>query len=308
MKSIFIDISLYFFFLNESMSFYITDIFCYLKEENRKLLAKKLDIIFPKSKCEYPKKKFKTQIQNTLKKKFLKKLKKSLLDPNENLLKRIFLEGGFIEIDEEDYKKIDFPFIEFNNYIYLPNELYEVVLYDDFFREKRYLIGLIRFLPERELRNWLNWIETYTSIPAYFSYPLKKESVLIKFYFYILLSPLTLNFRNHQFENFYNFEEFWDDFADYPPLIHSKSNLISFYKVLSESHHDESLSHSIFLKKHNHSLKEILPYFLSGKLVPFYSEGEIKKIVFTEELRDVEISMNVKGSNILDFKTYKQKN
>ena len=118
------------------MPFYISDILPYLSKDCKKQLEIQLGIILrDSSKSENLKFHIIQEIKNT----YVDKLKKILISPNEHVIKKMFLEGGFIEKTEINYPTFDFPVIELNDYYYLPLELYEAILKDDFFKENRYV-------------------------------------------------------------------------------------------------------------------------------------------------------------------------
>ncbi len=265
------------------MSYYICDIFPYLNKNHQKKLEIQLGIVLKN--CQQ-KQVLKNNILQILKNNYIVKLKKIINSKNSHPLKQIFLEGGFIESSEYS-DSIDFPIIEFNGYLYLPLEFYEIMITDHFFKENQFLIGMLSDIPERELRYWLQWLEKETQIQSRIKTPIKKN--LIRFYSYLLLSPIAISPVYLLNKKILSLHECFHHLLKKPPLSFL-NECFSFYQALQKIYYSISDDDMIKVKNMNISIKQLLLLFLSGKLVPNFKNNKIENIVLTQELRDIEIS------------------
>lgn len=285
------------------MSFFIIDIFPYLKKEAQKKLEIQLKIVL-RDKKQYQS--LKNILNKIFKEKFVPKLKEILLSKKEHLIKQIFLEGGFIEKEyAEQYPFQDeIPIIDFQNYYYLPNEIYYSILYDPFFQDNHYLIGFLSNISEKELNFWYIWQKEVTELNYNIQKPLKKN--LISFYFFVLLNPITLPSNFYPKKEVYGFNEIFDKIHKEFPLCLYLENNFSFYQALRKLyfHNDKNLFFKIDDQKVE--TKELLTYFLCGKLIPLFKNNKIEKICFTKELRDVEINSTKKVQNLIYFNHIKK--
>lgn len=275
------------------MSFYISDIFPYLNKECQKRLEIQLGTIL---RYQSKQKDIKSHIVQFFKNNYADNLKKILISKKNDVIKQMFLEGGFIEKFKVTYYPLDFPLIEINDYYYLPLELYEAIYTDDFLKEQRFILGLLNYLTEKELQYWKKWLEKETQIPYKSYLPLKKN--LIPFYFYILLSPITISSMDLIKKEKYSLKECFHELLNHHPL-NLLNECFCFYQVLLKLYY----SPSILINFDNQKiyLKDLLLFFLSGKLMPVYKNSKIEKIVLTKELRDIEIS------NLEKIPIYKEK-
>ncbi len=271
------------------MSYYISDIFPYLNKTQQKKLEIQLGIVL---KNYQHKQVLKCNIIQVLKNKYIVKLKNILNSNDSHILKQIFLEGGFIETSE-CRDSIDFPVIEFNGYIHLPLEFYEIMLKDRFFKEKQFLIGILSSFPEKELKYWLIWLEKETQIPSQIKMPIRKN--LIRFYTYVLLSPIAISPLYLFNKRILSLHECFHHLLKKPPLSFVYE-CFSFYQALQKIYYSISDDEMMKVKNIDISLKQLLLLFLSGKLVPNFKNNRIENIVLTKELRDIEISTIKKES------------
>ncbi|MFN3605036.1 MAG: hypothetical protein ACK4UJ_10030 [Leptonema sp. (in: bacteria)] len=274
------------------MPFYITDIFPYLKKESQKSLERQLNIVL-KNTSQYET--IKPFLLKVFKKKFVPKLKKILLSNQDHLIKQIFLEGGFVDkeyVQEYPYNQ-EIPLIEFQNNYYLPNEIYSCILYDKFFLKNRYLIGFLPYITEKDLQFWYNWQREVSNIHYEIPKPIKKN--LIQFYFFLLLNPISLNVSFFPKSKEYDFIELFSKIVNHYPFSLYVERNFSFYQTLRKLYFSK-INDYVKIEKQKIKLKELLIYFLCGKLVPLFKNSRIEKIYLTKELRDIEFS-EVKNKN-----------
>ncbi len=265
------------------MPFYISDIFPYLSKDCKKQLEIQLGIILrDSSKSENLKCHIIQKIKNT----YIDKLKKILMSPKDHIVKKMFLEGGFIEKTEVNYTTFDFPIIELNDYYYLPLELYEAIVKDDFFKENHYIFGILNTLPEKEIKYWKIWIENETNVFFEPSKNLTKNRIL--FYFYLLLSPISIRITHQFSKEQFTIKECFSTLRNHYPL-NLFNDCFSFYQALQKLY-SQSGDSAIIFDHQKMKLKDLLLYFLSGKLMPIFKNQRIESIVQTKELRDVEIT------------------
>ncbi len=279
------------------MSFYIWQIFPYLNQKSRKRLELQLGIVL---KNNIQKDKLKHHIVQILRNHYLDKFKNILLSRKDHIVKQIFLEGGYLEKKDLDIDK-DFPVIEFQEFYYLPMELYEILIKDHFFIENHYLIGLLSLFPEKEIKYWKQWIEEETKIPAKIHPPYKKN--IISFYQFVLLSPIVLNVLIKSKEVF-SLQECFQELLNMPPLVFIIESF-SFYQALKKLYKN-SKNVTIRFCNQTIQLKDLLLLFLSGKLCPLFHNNKIEKIILTKELRDIELYTTNENKNIYSLYNFKQ--
>jgi len=265
------------------MTFYISDIFPYLSKDCKKHLEIQLGIIMRDSSKSGN---LKSHIIQKIKITYVDKLKKILMSPQNHVVKKMFLEGGFIEKTEVHYPIFDFPVIELNDYYYLPLELYEAILKDDFFKENRYILGILNTLPEKEIKYWKIWLEKETNIAFEPSKNLSKNRIF--FYFYLLLSPISIRIIHQFSRDQFTIKECFSTLIDKYPL-NLFNECFSFYQALQKLYIDQGNSTIIF-DNQKMKLNDLLLYFLCGKLMPIFKNQVLESIVQTKELRDIEIS------------------
>ncbi|MCS7206216.1 MAG: hypothetical protein NZ853_11025 [Leptospiraceae bacterium] len=272
------------------MSFYIIDILPYLKGEAILNIEKLLGMVLRNTS---KKEELQKQLKSILKRKFLPIFKEHLLSDKNHITKQIFLEGGFL-LKEEGWEisEIDFPLIEFHDYIYLPLEFYEIILEDGFFLKNHFLIGALKKVPKRELFFWKTWLEKETQIQFYHE---TQEKYLLKFYFYVLLSPINLPFITLK-KRIYSLEEVFREYLNKHPLLLWNENFY-FYQALTKLnlYYGDSF---VYFENTKLKLKELLLLFLTGKLIPIFEKGKIQHLVATRELRDIEISTYTPSDNV----------
>ncbi len=273
------------------MPFFITDIFPYLKKNVQKKLEIQLNLVL-KNSSQYEI--LKSVVVNIFKEKYVPKFKEILASSNNHLIKQIFLEGGFIEKDQASQYPYfeEIPLIEFQEYYYLPNELYYSILNDDFFLKERYLIGYLSKIPEKELKFWYQWQKEATEIGYSISEPLNNN--LIHFYYFTLLNPISLprNFFPKKIQ--YDFKEIFDKILYTYPFCLFYENTFSFYQTLRKLYFKEGKPIFLKIDQQKVNLKDVLVYFLSGKLVPLFNNKKLEKIYLTKELRDIEFTFDKK--------------
>ncbi len=279
------------------MSFYIWQIFPYLNQKARKRLELQLGVVL---KNNIQKDKLKNHIVQILKNHYLDKFKNILLSSNEHIVKQIFLEGGYLEKKYSDIDN-DFPVIEFQEFYYLPMELYEILINDHFFIENQYLIGLLSLFPEKEIKYWKQWIEEETKIPAKIHPSYKKN--IIGFYQFVLLSPIALNVLIKSKEVF-SLQECFQELLSVPPLEFIPESF-SFYQALKKLY-KTSKEVTVQFCNQTIKLKDLLLLFLSGKLCPLFHNNKIEKIILTKELREIELYTANENKNVYYIYNFKQ--
>jgi hypothetical protein len=277
------------------MPFYISDIFPYLSKDCKKQLEIQLGIILRDSSKTAN---LKCYIIQKIKNTYVDKLKKILMSPQHHVVKKMFLEGGFIEKTEIHYPTFDFPVIELNDYYYLPLELYEAILKEDFFKKNHYIFGILNTLPEKEIKYWKIWLENETNVAFEPSKNLSKNRIF--FYFYLLLSPLSIRIIHQFSKDQFSIKECFPTLIDQYPL-NLFNECFSFYQALQKLYYERGDSTIIF-DNQKMKLKDLLLYFLSGKLMPIFKNQALESIVQTKELRDIEISQdNDSKSKVFDL-------
>lgn len=263
------------------MSYYITDIFPYLKEEAKIHLEKSLGIVLRNTEKRI-------ELSKLIKQKilhiYLPKFKIILENQNFHIVKRLFLEGGFLEKEEVgDIQKVDFPIIDYNNYLLLPLELYEIALKDNYLYEQQYLIGLLKYLPVKEIEHWKKWLERETGIKFFFEI---KKSNIFRFYFHVVFSPIIIPAHHFQ-KTQYTLKESFKNLLESPPLSFINDGF-TFYQALAKLYYNSS-GQTITIDDIELYLKDYLLLFLTGKLVPVFENNKITKIVVTKDLRETEL-------------------
>lgn len=282
------------------MPFFITDIFPYLKKNIQKKLEIQLNLVL-KNSSQYEF--LKSVIINIFKEKYVPKLKEILASTKSHLIKQIFLEGGFIEKDQAHLYPYfeEIPLIEFQNYLYLPNEMYCSILNDDFFLKERYLIGYLSKIPEKELKFWYQWQKEVTEIGYSISDPIKNN--LISFYYFTLLNPISLPKNFFPKKKKYDCKEIFGKILYTYPFCLFCDGTFSFYQALRKLYFKNDRKILLKIDQQEVALKELLIFFLCGKLVPLFGNKQLEGIYLTQELRDIEFAFDPK---VLYFNTVKK--